>query len=187
MRNLLIICVLIAVSTSSCSLFGEREDRVLMPLLVGNEWTYTVTERGEFVAFEQYRVTRHVKNRTFTFAELLIDTKSLNGDLLDQRTIYAINESGLSFYESPSIYGKRTDHYRFPMYNEHSYNITPGRTMCASEASDIEVPAGTFDVMIYGLCDAFVQNRTMISPGIGIVFMGNYETRAHRLTSFTLN
>ena len=186
MERVLAACPVVLVAFAACSMFGDHEDRVLMPLDLGNSWTYTVTQARVPSARLTYRIVDHIRNDNTTFAAIEIEEVSLTGDVLSADTIYAANEVGLTFFGAPNYGSEVIDYFRFPVERHDRYWSPNGDQMCTSSAEDIAVPAGSFDVLIYGPCEDYDANRTMFVPDTGMTYSGDYDKRALHLATFDL-
>lgn len=187
MKRFLTAGAILLLAGAGCSFLGDHEDSVLMPLDVGNTWTYLVSDHTDPVARRTYRVIDHIKDGDLTFAQIEIEEVSLAGDDTTMTSIYAINEVGLVFYEAPRLGSSVIDYFRYPIDRNDTYYSPNGSQMCTSTAEGIQVPAGSFDVIIYGPCRGYDENRTMFVLETGMAFSGDYEGgRAYHLSSFDL-
>lgn len=186
MQRLLTLIALLCVGMAGCSMFEERDQTVLMPLSVGNSWTYLVTESRQPVARLTYRVVDHIDSGPMTFAEIEMSEVPLGGGDTTVTSMYAVNELGLSFYKAPRLGSEVIDYFRHPVERHDRYWSPNGNQMCTSRAEEIAVPAGSFDVLIYGPCENFDANRSMFAPETGMTYSGDYDARALHLSSFEL-
>jgi len=170
----LITFILLSVTIVNCNILQpkhKKEADVLMPLAIGNSWTYSDNNIG-------------------TYTITIVDKKSINGkdyylavdDAYQDTTLLKNESNGLSFVD------KYDDNYyeyvflRYPFDKTLNYSQTNdlgGSVSYNAYKEKVDVPAGTFDCFIYEYkSDEYklpnggyesVSGNLAFAPGVGIV------------------
>lgn len=189
MRRLLLVLFLFSCSSGCILTVGEEEsvpEAPLVPLEVGNRWTYLVTEKTQLTGFRTYRVVGMKDIKGIEAAEIEITTEFINKTNPAPETIYAYNrEDGLWWNLKEGGRSVSGTFFQFPAVHDDRY-ISSAKEMCIGYAESLQIPAGFFEAFIYGDCTNFDDHRTMYAPGVGLLFEGNYEKTAYHLSTFEL-
>lgn len=186
MRSLAIAVSIVAgMLLPACGLFEEEAPRpVLMPLAEGNTWTYTMTLAGEPAATVTYRVGGRVPVDRFEYTRIDIERHTFATGEVTFETLYAYHDEGLWYYDSAGPRRRVLAYFRYPIDPGDFYYNVFEKQICTEAAEDVDMPAGTFDAIVYGECVNFGPTRTMFAPGVGPIFWGDLAGEAFYLVDY---
>ena len=180
--TLLLAGVLIAGGCDTVSDGGEElsncnQDDVLMPLCLGNTWSYE-TARGDAFALEAAE-TVATDSTAWTVVK---DSETEAGGTF---VAYLNTSRGLydaEYHERDDDLDPASSFFRFPVEDGTTYTF--GGTDVTVTWEPVEVPAGSFDVYTYVLDDEVEGRRTFsFAPGVGLVQFSGEEGTAIELAS----
>jgi hypothetical protein len=189
--GVLLAGLLLASGAAGCTAVLGDEDppppQVLMPLDVGNRWTYTVIQAGEATAVETWEVTREVQFGGTVYAQIVKTNARLNNNRVTVDTTYALNRADGLWLDATLERGQITQgtFYKFPVAAGAKF-YDPVEQICTATAEGTEVPAGTFGGYLYGRCEDFDAHRVLFTPEVGMIFAGNLDATLAVLGSYEL-
>lgn len=188
MRTILLCTLVLAgmLTLAGCDAVSSDDEvigpdgDVLMPLAVGNTWTYQTDGGGTFRLTATGTVSRDGAVWTVV--------KDSQSDPQDTQGAYRNTEEGLQNAE----YHPRNDDLdpptlllRFPVEEGAAYTFSGWEVRV--ERENVEVPAGTFAAYTY-VTESEVEGtiRWSFTPGIGLVHLRNPEGTTFALSSYDL-
>lgn len=178
-----VLCL--ALSVGACSVFPERDTPpVLVPLEVGNRWVYLDATAFVVTGTITVRVERTVELHRRAGFLLSVVRKGLTGTVVSTDTVLAYHETGYNVHQTASEMSELAEYWRFPVEEGERFLAPQLGETCHATAEGVQVPAGTFEVLIYGACVDFDEDRTMFADGVGMVYSGNSGKRALFLSEY---
>ena len=186
LRSLSLVLLLTAAcAVAGCNALGGGEGELqscqqggpLLPLQIGNTWTYDAGSGDPFTLEAAKTVATDSTEWT-----VVKDSETADGGTF---AAFLNTTNGLydaEYHERDAELDPASSFFRFPIEDGASYTFKGTEVSAAAET--VEVPAGTFDVCTYTL-ENEVEGRRMFSfaPGVGIVRFGGADGRALKLTS----